>query len=124
MIRSMSIESREQLSFSLLTLARGSLLIALTVLYIIAETAGLISLKIWAGAIGAVYLLCVVSSVRWSRRAFVAIGLALSVYAVLGRDDGWALVAQALAGFTLNVYPLFIATGKFGTKVAARETFC
>ncbi|MEI7613892.1 MAG: hypothetical protein WCK63_13385 [Betaproteobacteria bacterium] len=114
----MSIESKHQLPPSVFALTRGAMLFALTVLYILSEALGPLSLKVWAGVLGAVYLLCVLSQVRWSRRAFVAIGLALSVFAVLSRDDGWALVAQALAagGFIIG---FFIALSSLRTAAGS-----
>ncbi len=102
----MSTESKNKPSFSLFALSRGGMLVALTVLFILAEAVGPPYLKTWAGAIGALYLLCIIRDVRWSRRAFVAIGLGLSVFAMLSRDDGWALVAEALAagGFVIGFF--------------------
>ena len=94
------------------------MLVALTLLFILAEAVGPASLKIWAGAIGALYLLCIVREVRWSRRAFVAIGLGLSAFAVLSREDGWVLVSQALAagGFVIG---FFIALSSLRTAAGS-----
>lgn len=94
------------------------MLVVLMVLFVMAEAMGVTSLKVWAGALGAVYLLCVIREVRWSRRAFVAIGLALSAFAVLTRQEGWALVMQALAagGFIIG---FFIALSSLRTAAGS-----
>ncbi len=114
----MSIESKSPLSPRVLALTRGAMLLALTFLFILSEALGPASLKVWAGAIGALYLLGVLNQVRWSRRAFVAIGLTLSVFAVLRRDDGWMLVREALAagGFIIG---FFIALSSLRTAAGS-----
>jgi len=82
------------------------MLIALTVLVIAAEASGEPVLKVWGGGLCVAYIACVIKDVRWSRRAFVAIGIALSAFAVLSRTDGWTLVADALAagGFVIAFF--------------------
>ncbi len=82
------------------------MLIALTVLVIAAEARGEPVLKAWAGGLGVAYLVCVVREVRWSRRAFVGIGAALSVFAVAAKPGGAAMVADALAagGFVIAFF--------------------
>lgn len=93
------------------------MLIALTVLLIAAEAIGAPSLKVWAGALGVGFLACVLREVRWSRRAFVVVGIAVSAFALVCRDDGWAHVADALAagafviGFFVALSTLRTAAG-------------
>jgi len=85
---------------------RAVMLIAVVVLLIAAEPMGMPSLKVWGGGICAFYLVCVVKDVRWSRRAFVAIGVVLSACALLTRTDGRAMVGDALAsgGFVIAFF--------------------
>jgi hypothetical protein len=58
-----------------------------------------------------------VREVRWSRRAFVVVGIAVSAFALVFRDDGWARVADALAagafviGFFVALSTLRTAAG-------------
>ena len=94
------------------------MLVVLTVLFILSEAAGPLSLKVWAGIVGAVYMLCVVRDVRWSRRAFVVIGILLSTFAAWSRDDGLEMVAQALSagGFVIG---FFIALTTLRTAAAS-----
>ena len=97
------------------------MLIALTVLLIAAEAMGHPSFKIWAGLLGVAYLACVVAQVRWSRRAFVGIGIVLSAFALATRDDGWVLLGQTLAaggfviGFFIALSTLRAAAGSSGS---------
>jgi len=114
----MSVDSNPSPKLNLRALANGSMMVTLTVLFIFAEAFGPASLKVWAGIVGAVYMLSVARDVRWSRRAFVAIGLALSVFAVASREDGWALVGQALSagGFVIG---FFIALTTLRTAAAS-----
>ncbi len=97
------------------------MLIALTVLLIAAEAMEHPSFKIWAGLLGVAYLACVVAQVRWSRRAFVGIGIVLSAFALATRDDVWVLLGQALAaggfviGFFIALSTLRAAAGSSGS---------
>ncbi len=87
-------------------LARGAMLIAESVLVVVAELLDSLPLKVFAGGIGAVYLLLVFFEVRWSRRAFVILAAILSAGALLWRDDGVSIVADAFvsAGFILAFF--------------------
>jgi len=93
------------------------LLIALTVLLIAAEAVGAPVLKVWAGLLGMGYLFCVAKDVRWSRRAFIIVGLVMAAFALAARPDGWHLVADALAagafviGFFIALSTLRSAAG-------------
>ena len=87
-------------------LVRGVMLAVAAVLVILGALTGEVALKILAGALGGVYVLVVFPKVRWSRRAFVIVAIGLSAWALLGRDDGVALVESALvsAGFILAFF--------------------
>lgn len=87
-------------------LARGLMLLVLTLLVIVGALSGAAPLKIAAGAVGAVYVLLVTPLVKWSRRAFVILAASMVAGALVWRGDGLRLVADALisAGFILAFF--------------------
>lgn len=99
---------------------RGGLLLILTVLLILAELLGKPPLRVWAGAVSIVYLATVFFEVRWSRRAFVGIGVVLSGIALATRDDGLSLIGEALAagGFVAG---FFVALATLRTAAGTSE---
>lgn len=82
------------------------MLVAATLCVIVGALTGALWLKVLAGALGGLYVLLVFPKVRWSRRAFVIVAVALVAAALLWRDDGVELVESALvsAGFILAFF--------------------
>lgn len=74
---------------------RGILLGLVILFQVGADLVGLPVLKGLSGIAMAVYLVCVMRRVRWSRQAFLVVAVALSAYALAMRDDGWDLVVVA-----------------------------
>lgn len=93
-------------SLEVRALIRGCLLMAATLLTIMAEILSYPDLRIVSGSLGAVFLLSVVPQVKWSRQLFVAVGGITSLVALLIRDDGWVLIADALGsgGYVLSFF--------------------
>jgi len=88
----------------------GLLLIATAILVFLAEAIGGRAYALAAGATVVLYLALVTPGVPWSRKVFVATGVALFAAAALSRPDWPALAARALASASF-VAAFFIAVG-------------
>jgi len=99
---------------------RGYLLVVAMCLVIASEALSLPVLRTLAGGCGALFLLMVIPHVKWSRQIFVLVGVLVSVYALVMRDDGIVLVENALAsgGYILG---FFVALSSLRTAASSSD---